>query len=77
MNVVIPKVGLTVSECEIGTWLYQVGDRVEVGAVLLEVYADKVDLEIEAPTGGVLTEQRANVGDVVKVGETIAVIDSD
>lgn len=74
MDIIVPKVGLTVQEVEIGEWYKAAGDRIEVGAVILEVHADKVDIEVEAEVAGVLTELRVATGDVVEVGDVLGVI---
>lgn len=74
MDVVVPKLGLTITEAEIGAWLRAVGDEVVAGDPLVEIRADKADVELDAPTSGVLASVHAAEGDVVPVGATIAVI---
>jgi len=64
-------------EMEFGTiarWLKQEGDHVTVGEVIVEVEAEKVTLEIEAPASGVLTTILAVQGDEVRVDTPVAII---
>ncbi len=75
MDVILPKWGMTMQEATVTGWLKAVGDPVDKGDELVEVETDKVSTAVEAPTSGVLTERRAEVGDVVAVGDVIAVID--
>ncbi len=64
-------------EMEYGTiarWLKQEGDQVTAGEVIVEVEAEKVTLEVEAPASGALTAILAVQGDEVKVDTPIAII---
>lgn len=70
----MPQLGETVAEGKISTWFKQVGDRVEEGEVLFEIETDKVSMEVQALGTGILTEVRAQVGEVVPVGTVVAVI---
>ena len=67
-DVMMPRLGVSVTEGTVSTWLKYVGDTVEVGEPICEVATDKVDTEIESTVAGVLTEQRYAEGDVVLVG---------
>jgi pyruvate dehydrogenase E2 component (dihydrolipoamide acetyltransferase) len=71
VNIVVPKVGLTVEHAEVLAWLKAVGDPVVAGEPLVELAADKADLEIEAPGDGVLVEIAAPPGQEVTPGEVI------
>lgn len=65
-------------EQEYGTiarWLKQEGDSVEAGEVVVEVEAEKVTQEVEAPVSGVLLSILAVDGDEIRVGDVIAVIE--
>ncbi len=73
-DVTMPQLGETVTEGTITTWFKQVGDEVEADEPLFEVSTDKVDTEVPSPIAGVLTEIKANEGDVVEVGAVIAVV---
>ena len=73
----MPKMGESISEATIINWLKNVGDSVDAEETLLEVATDKVDSEIPSPCSGVVTEIRFGKNDVVKVGEILALIDSN
>ncbi len=62
----VPTLGKSVSEATIGKWFKKAGDPVKADEVLLELETDKVTLEVNAPSAGVLSEI------VVKDGETVA-----
>jgi pyruvate/2-oxoglutarate dehydrogenase complex dihydrolipoamide acyltransferase (E2) component len=70
----MPRLGVSVTEGTMSTWLKAVGDTVEVGEPICEVSTDKVDTEIESTVAGVLTEQLYAEGDTVLVGEPLAVV---
>lgn len=72
MKVVLPKLGLTMTEAEVGTWHVQVGTRVSQGDVLVEIAMDKADVEVEAPASGVMIAIHAEEGAIVEVGSTLA-----
>lgn len=73
---VMPKMGESVMEGTILSWLKQVGETIEEDESILEVATDKVDTEIPATSAGVLKEILAQEGDVVAVGNPIAVIEA-
>jgi 2-oxoglutarate dehydrogenase E2 component (dihydrolipoamide succinyltransferase) len=73
----MPKMGESISEATIISWLKNVGDFVEVEETIIEVATDKVDSEVQSPCSGVITGIRFQKGDVVDVGEVLALIDSD
>ena len=73
-EITMPQLGETVTEGTITKWFKQVGETVKADEPLFEVSTDKVDTEVPAPSGGVLLEIRAQVGDVVPVGGVIAVV---
>ncbi|MBV6647071.1 MAG: 2-oxo acid dehydrogenase subunit E2 [Cyclobacteriaceae bacterium] len=77
VEMIMPKMGESVMEGTILSWLKQVGDVVEEDESVLEVATDKVDTEIPAIHGGTLKEILAQEGDVVQVGHPIAVIETD
>jgi pyruvate/2-oxoglutarate dehydrogenase complex dihydrolipoamide acyltransferase (E2) component len=78
-QVIIPRLGSSdeSDEVTILRWLKEPGARVKKGDALLEVETDKVNVEIEAPEDGVLTELRAGVGETVKFSSVVAVIDKE
>ncbi len=71
----LPKMGESISEATIISWLKAVGDYVEAEETILEVATDKVDSEVQSPVTGVIKELRFAKGDVVKVGEVLAIIE--
>lgn len=70
----MPKIGLTIEEAEVIEWLATVGDEVAAGQPLVLVNADKTELEIEAPTAGVLAAVQVGPGEVVAVGAVLGSI---
>ena len=73
----MPKMGESISEATIISWLKNVGDFVEAEETILEVATDKVDSDVPAPVSGVITEIRFQKDEVVEVGTVLALIDSD
>ena len=75
--ILVPKMGESISEATVIRWLKNIGERVEKDEPIVEIATDKVDNEIPSPSEGVLTQQLFQDGDVVKVGEAIAMIDGN
>lgn len=73
----LPKMGESVAEATITTWLKNVGDTIEMDEPVLEIATDKVDSEVPSEVDGVLKEILFQVDDVVQVGQTIAIIETD
>ncbi|MEJ6791502.1 MAG: dihydrolipoamide acetyltransferase family protein [Lacinutrix sp.] len=73
----LPKMGESVAEATITSWLKEVGDTIEQDEAVLEIATDKVDSEVPCEVDGVLVEVLFNVDDVVQVGQTIAVIETE
>jgi 2-oxoglutarate dehydrogenase E2 component (dihydrolipoamide succinyltransferase) len=73
----MPKMGESISEATIISWLKNVGDFVEAEETILEVATDKVDSDVPAPVSGVIKEIRFQKDDVVEVGTVLALIDSE
>ncbi|NRB58818.1 MAG: 2-oxo acid dehydrogenase subunit E2 [Winogradskyella sp.] len=71
----LPKMGESVAEATITSWLKEVGDTIEMDEAVLEIATDKVDSEVPSEVDGVLVEKLFDVDDVVQVGQTIAVIE--
>lgn len=71
----LPKMGESVAEATITTWLKDVGDTIEADEAVLEIATDKVDSEVPSEVDGVLVEKLFSIDDVVQVGQTIAVIE--
>ena len=73
----MPKMGESVAEATIINWQKKVGDLIEVDETVVEIATDKVDSEIPSEVKGILTKILFEVDDVVKVGETIAIIETN
>jgi 2-oxoglutarate dehydrogenase E2 component (dihydrolipoamide succinyltransferase) len=71
----MPKMGESISEATIISWVKNVGDYVEAEETILEVATDKVDSEVPAPVSGVITEIRFQKDAVVEVGTVLALIE--
>jgi len=77
MNIILPAMGEGVIEATINKWLIKQGTEVKEDDPLVEVATDKVDSEIPAPSSGIIVEIKAAEGSVVKVGDTIAVLENN
>ncbi len=73
----LPKMGESVAEATITSWLKEVGDTIDMDDTIVEVATDKVDSEVPSEVEGKLVEILANVNDVVNVGQTIAIIETE
>lgn len=73
----LPKMGESVAEATITNWLKQVGDKIEADEAVLEIATDKVDSEVPSEVSGVLIEQLFGKDDLVQVGQTIAIIETE
>ncbi len=72
VELIMPKMGESIMEATILSWLKNVGDTVELDENILEIATDKVDSEIPSPVKGVVSEILFQVDDVVEVGTVIA-----
>ena len=75
VEMLMPKMGESIIEGTILTWLKKEGDSIEADESVLEVATDKVDTEVPATHGGILKKILAKEGDVVAVGTAIAIIE--
>lgn len=73
----MPRLGESITEAAIITWFKNVGDTIEEDEMLLEVATDKVDSEVPSNVSGVIEKILYEANDVIKIGETIAVIKVD
>ncbi|MGB0787964.1 MAG: dihydrolipoamide acetyltransferase family protein [Marinirhabdus sp.] len=73
----LPKMGESIAEATITNWLKNVGDTIEADEAVLEIATDKVDSEVPSEVDGVLVQVLFQVNDVVQVGETLAIIETD
>jgi pyruvate dehydrogenase E2 component (dihydrolipoamide acetyltransferase) len=74
VDVVMPQMGVSVSEGTITKWLKGEGETVEADESLLEISTDKVDTEVPSPASGTVRQILAQEGETVAVGTKIAVI---
>ncbi|MFT7442851.1 MAG: 2-oxoglutarate dehydrogenase E2 component (dihydrolipoamide succinyltransferase) [Maribacter sp.] len=73
----LPKMGESVAEATITSWLKEVGDTIELDEAIVEIATDKVDSEVPSEVEGTLIEILYQKDDVVAVGETIAIIETE
>jgi 2-oxoglutarate dehydrogenase E2 component (dihydrolipoamide succinyltransferase) len=73
----LPKMGESVAEATITNWLKNVGESIAADEAVLEIATDKVDSEVPSEVSGTLVEILFQVNDVVKVGQTIAIIETE
>ena len=76
VDVVMPQMGVSVSEGTVVTWRKQVGEAVKADETIVEISTDKVDTEVPAPATGTVHELLVGEGETVDVGTRIAVIDT-
>jgi pyruvate dehydrogenase E2 component (dihydrolipoamide acetyltransferase) len=72
VEVVMPQMGVSVSEGTITKWSKQVGDQIAADETLLEISTDKVDTEVPSPATGIVTEILVQEGETVEVGTVLA-----
>ena len=73
----LPSMGESIDEATLTSWLKDVGDKIEIDDSIVEVSTDKVDSDVPSGVSGILVEKKFKVDDVIKVGEVIAVVDSE
>ncbi|REJ62344.1 MAG: 2-oxo acid dehydrogenase subunit E2 [Bacteroidetes bacterium] len=76
-ELILPKMGESVAEATITTWLKSEGDFIEAEESVVEVATDKVDSEVPSPVSGTLVKIISNVNDVAQVGAAIAIIETE
>ena len=73
----LPDIGEGIAEAEIVAWHVRVGERVEEDAQLADMMTDKATVEMESPVSGIVVELAGEVGDLIAIGSTLAVIETD
>ena len=73
-EVIVPKVGMSVTEVEITKWMVKKGDTVNIGDEIAEVTMEKASTVLTADVSGVIEEIMFNEGDTVQVGNAICKI---
>ena len=76
IELIMPKMGESVSEATIISWNKNIGDFIELDETIIEIATDKVDSEVPSSLEGVLVEKLFDVDAVVKVGEAFAIIET-
>ncbi|WP_019229898.1 biotin/lipoyl-containing protein [Sedimentibacter sp. B4] len=76
-EIIMPQLGLTMEEGTIAKWIKQVGDKVAVGDVLVEITTDKLSSEIESEVEGVLLKIVAQEGEDIPVKGLLAIIGAE
>ncbi|MDL5513603.1 dihydrolipoamide acetyltransferase family protein [Arenibacter sp. M-2] len=71
----LPQMGESVAEATLTSWLKEVGDTIEMDEAVFEIATDKVDSEVPSEVDGILVEKLFKIDDVVKVGQTVAIIE--
>ena len=74
VDVVMPQMGVSVSEGTITKWLKNEGEEIQADEALLEISTDKVDTEVPSPASGIVTQILVKEGETVDVGTKLAVI---
>jgi 2-oxoglutarate dehydrogenase E2 component (dihydrolipoamide succinyltransferase) len=74
-NIVVPELGESILEARVARWLKKEGDRIEVGEPLVELETEKINLEVNAERGGVISSIKRKEGEDVKIGEVLAEVD--
>ncbi len=77
MDVIMPKMGESVSEGTVIKWHKKKGEQVKKDEIIFEISTDKVDTEIPSPADGILSDIKVNEGDTVDVGTIVAIIDEN
>ena len=75
-ELIMPKMGESVTEASITQWVKEVGDTIEVEDPVLEIATDKVDSEIPSPVKGILVKKLFKKGETIKVGQAVAIIET-
>ena len=71
----LPRMGESVAEATLTTWLKEVGDTISMDEPVFEIATDKVDSEVPSEVEGVLVEQLFKIDDIINVGDTVAIIE--
>ena len=77
VELIIPKMGESVTEATVISWSKDVGDMVEMDETIIEIATDKVDSEVPSTHEGRLVERLFQADDIVKVGEVFAVLETE
>ena len=73
----LPKMGESVAEATLNSWLKDIGDHIDIDEAVVEISTDKVDSDVPSEVRGTLVEKKFEVDQVVEVGQTIAIIETE
>lgn len=73
----LPKMGESVAEATLNSWLKDIGDHIDIDEAVVEISTDKVDSDVPSEVKGTLIEKKFEVDQVVEVGQTIAIIETE
>ncbi len=76
-EVVMPKMGESVTEGTVTAWLKEIGDVVDRDEPLFEITTDKVDAEVPSPASGILVKRLVEIGATVEIDTVVAILDSE
>ena len=77
VELIMPKMGESVSEATIISWSKNIGDTIELDETIIEIATDKVDSEVPSTHEGKLVEMLFQADDVVQVGQPFAILETD
>ena len=77
VELIMPKMGESVSEATVISWTKEVGEMVEMDETIVEIATDKVDSEVPSTHEGKLVEKLFKADDVVKVGQPFAILETE
>ena len=77
VEILLPKMGESVSEATIVEWLKEEGDHIEADEFIVNIATDKVDNEVPSEYEGTLVKKLFSDGDVVQVGQAFAIIETE
>jgi 2-oxoglutarate dehydrogenase E2 component (dihydrolipoamide succinyltransferase) len=77
IEMMMPRMGESIFECTVLNWLKNIGDRVEIDDMILEVATDKIDTEIGSSHAGILKEILVQKGDTAIIGKPICIIETE
>ena len=77
VELIMPKMGESVSEATIISWTKEIGENVELDETIVEIATDKVDSEVPSTHEGKLVEKLFEADDLVQVGQAFAILETD
>ncbi|MGE4357435.1 MAG: lipoyl domain-containing protein [Candidatus Omnitrophota bacterium] len=75
MEVILPALGEGITHATVSYWYFEEGEHVEEGGDLVEMATEKTTFNLPAPASGILKKIFFQVGDIVKIGDVLAIIE--